>query len=120
MKKKLNDAIAWATMVKKKSEQVMADVSKAVDDYKKLVEFREEVNEVSTYSYEYGFEDYKAKVKELFLDIDLKDVILPRHEEEEEEEEGKVAKEGEIQEERAVKEVTIEELSSCHPRRSSV
>lgn len=69
----------------KEIKQVKANASKAVDNYKKSTKFMEEVNEASSYIYEYGFEDCKAKVKELFLGIDLKEVVLPRPEEEEEE-----------------------------------
>lgn len=96
------------TEVKKEAKQAKGNASKVVDDYKKLAEFREEVNEALTYSYEYGFEDYKAKVKDIFSSIDLKNVILLGHEEKEKNEEVEIIEEGKIQEEHSMEEIIIE------------
>lgn len=84
LKKKLDEVVAWAMEVEKEAKLAKADTLNVVNNYKKLTDFKEEVNEASSFNYEYGFDDYKAKVKELFLDLDLKEVILPRQEEEEE------------------------------------
>lgn len=51
---------------------------KVVDKYTELVAFKEEVIEVSEYSFEYGFDDFKAKVKELLLYLDHKEVAQIR------------------------------------------
>lgn len=93
LKKKLDNTIAQTMEAEKEIKQAKANTSKTFDDYKKSTEFKEEVNEASSHSYEYSFEDCKAKVKEFFPSIDLKKVTLPGHEEEEEEEE-EVAEEG--------------------------
>lgn len=53
-----------------------ASALKAVDDYKKSVAFDEKVTEVSAYRYEYGFNNCKAKVTELFLELDLNRVVI--------------------------------------------
>lgn len=74
---------------------------KVVDNYKKLTIFEEEVTKASAYTNEYSFSDCKAKIKKLFLDLDLSKVIFQKE---------KVVEEGEIWEEHA-KEVMTEEVA---------
>lgn len=67
---------------------------RAVDEYRKSATFKEEVTKASSYSSKYGYDDCKAKAKELFLNLNLKKIVLW---EEEEEEEGEIQKEQAIE-----------------------
>lgn len=83
-----------------------ANALNAVDDYKKSMAFDEEVTKANSCCYECGFNDYKAKVIELFLDLNLNKVIIEE-----------AAEEGEIQEENA-EEVPVEEVTHPAPKKA--
>lgn len=85
LKKKLGNALIRWIKAKKRVELVEAIILKVVDDYKKLVAFDQEVIEASIVSYQYGFDDCKAKVAQLFSKLDLSGVII-----EEDVEEGEI------------------------------
>lgn len=53
------------------------EVLRAIDDYRKWKAFKEKIIEALAYTYEYGFNDCKAKVIELFPYLDLWKVFLP-------------------------------------------
>lgn len=80
---------------------------RTVDEFKNSVTFKKEVIEASSYYYEYGFDDCKAKVRELFPGLDLRKVVLQEEEDEEEEEE--ITEEGEIREDHAEEETVMRE-----------
>lgn len=80
-------------------------VLRVIDDYKKSADIEDDVIQASAYTYEIGFNDYKAKVKELFLGLDLCKVITGG-----EGAIGEAVKEGEVQEEVA-EEVIAEEVA---------
>lgn len=61
------------------------------------------MTEASAYTYQYGFNDCKAKAADLFPGLDLTKIVL---------QEEKVAEEGEIRKEITTKEVPIEEVTS--------
>lgn len=76
LKKKLSEAIARTEEVEKKTKLVEANALKAVDDFKKLATFDEDVTKASLHCYEYGFNDCNAKVAGLFPSLDLNKVII--------------------------------------------
>lgn len=49
---------------------------RAIENYKKLAAFKEEVTEALAYTYEFGFNGCKAKVVDLFSSLDLSKIIL--------------------------------------------
>lgn len=97
LKKEINEASIQAKEDMKKIRLVEENTLKDIEDYKKSKAFKK--TEALTYTYEYDFKDCKAEVKELYPDLDLKEVILQLEEEEEEGKEEEATKEGEIQEE---------------------
>lgn len=52
-----------------------ANALKVVEDYKKLATF-EEVIELSTIIYHYNFNDYKEKIAQIYLDLDLNGIVI--------------------------------------------
>lgn len=74
--KKLSETVARVEEVKKKTKLVEKNALRAIDDYKKLAIFKEEMTESSSYTYEYGFNNWKAKVAKLFSDPNLIKVII--------------------------------------------
>lgn len=89
LKKKLDEVTAWATNAEEKAIKLLkAESLRAIDEYKKSTNFKKEVTKMLSYCYEYGFDDCKEKVKELFPKLNLKKIVL--REEEGEEEEGEI------------------------------
>lgn len=76
--------------MKKRVELAKVNALKVVANYKKLVALKDEVTEPFTITYEYGFNDYNAKVAKLLSNIDLSKVIIEE-----------ATKDGEVQDENA-------------------
>lgn len=57
-------------------EQAIAFASQAIEEYKKIADFAQEVTKAGVDAYLVGFTNCKNKVTQVFLQLDLSDVLV--------------------------------------------
>lgn len=122
LKAKLADADLRRHVVESRVRELKAEVKairvaidRVVEEYKKSKNFKEEVTEGCIDSLYLGFWECKKKVAQIYLGLDLKDVVESNDEREEGEEEAKIATKVSVEAKVAVeiksKQIGLEEIA---------